>query len=147
MTLQINQLILDGIENLRKDVSHIKAEIAVINANIDQIKEELEKRSIQLDTLNTQYLVLDHRTKTLNDEFDTHLVEGLRVLDKMKIDGFPDGDLGKHKSEHLEMNRREGDMRTIKKDAISYFIKGIGWAAVVGIFIACKEYFKGWIMK
>lgn len=139
--------VIEGIDILKDNISEIKMDIAVINSKIDHMKEDADRRTKQLEILQTDFTKLNQSVLTFKTNFDDHIIKEVKILEQLKYEAFPESDLGQHKNIHLDMNKRADDIKTIKRDTISYIFKGIIWAIVVGIFYASMDSIKKWMMK
>lgn len=147
MSNQVDDIFAENINSLRKDITELTAQVAVLKSKLEDKSGNGDETGKHVVSIFGQISKIQRDVEELRKDFDEHRNAVPASIEQLKKDSFPNGDPTGHKSFHEnEMEKRKG-FAEIKKDVISHITKGAFWAVVVAIFWACALALKEWMKK
>jgi len=134
----VEKLILESIEFLRKELNELGEQVAVLGSYNTLHKDDFNKVKESLENVRASVELLKFNANKIGDT-------PCALVEELKKDAFPDGDVRGHKEFHEKEMVLLKDRATMKKEVMTHAIKGIFWASVVGIFWAVVYAVKGWL--
>ncbi len=111
------------------------------NIGTDRRKDDSGFAALMLlvETIHADLKLLDHKLSTHIIDESTDLAKQIAILVK---DGFPDGDLRKHRAIHEDFIDTATDKKELNKKIREKTVSGLVWSAVALIGVAIWEYIK-----
>lgn len=108
---------------------------------IDRRKEDSGFAALML-LVETIHVDLKNLDAKLSDHIIDESTNLAQQIAKLVHEGFPDGDLRKHRAEHEETLGNAADKKELNKKIREKTVSGLVWAAFVLIGVALWEYIK-----